>query len=177
MVFETFINSCLRCVCCSLIVVISTLATQAVETLRELFGPSISVMQENDLVVRTDRHYTQGLKFTCLWREADASDSKWVSRWTDNLPDWGMRPEAARFGGNLGQNIYTPTDTAATALQVKTVRTPDFFTPDFFSKSVARRQTNMRCWITGSLISASSVPTRSARKRRTLFTRFATFRS
>ena len=101
------------------IVVTLPFAAIGAETSNELFGPSISVLQENDLVVRTDRHYTQGLKFTYLSREADAGDSTWAARWADALPDFGLRAEAARFGVSIGQNIFTPTDTAATALQAK----------------------------------------------------------
>ncbi|MBI3415318.1 MAG: lipid A deacylase LpxR family protein [Verrucomicrobia bacterium] len=99
----------------ALVLLLLTVASRA----NELSGPSVSVMQENDLVVRTDRHYTQGLKFTYLHGEAEAGGTNWVSRWTTSLPKWGLQPTAARFGVSVGQNIYTPTDTAATVLQAK----------------------------------------------------------
>lgn len=62
----------------------------------EFSGPSIGVMQENDLVVRTDRHYTQGLKFTFLASEHDSNDSSRTARWASTLPGLQMNSEAVR---------------------------------------------------------------------------------
>ena len=83
----------------------------------ELSGPWVAIMQENDLVVRTDRHYTQGLKIGYLARERAPEDAGWLARWTDCLPPLGVKPEAYRGGLSLGQTIYTPTDITTRALQ------------------------------------------------------------
>lgn len=106
----------------------------------ESSGPSISFMQENDLVVRTDRHYTQGLKFTYLSGEAASCDSRWISRWAEALPDWGLRSSAARFGASVGQNIFTPTDTAATVLQAKDRPYAGFLYGSFFLQRRGKSQ-------------------------------------
>lgn len=73
-----------------------------------------SLQVENDRIVATDRHYTNGLRLS------------WVSDKTTDGPKWvrdalyflyplaDMR--AGRVGFALGQNIYTPEDTDAVAL-------------------------------------------------------------
>ena len=84
----------------------------------ELAGPWAGIMQENDLVIRTDRHYTQGLKIAYLARERTPEDAGWIARWADRLPPLGLKPEAYRYGLSLGQTIYTPTDITTRALQI-----------------------------------------------------------
>ncbi len=80
-------------------------------------GPWVAIMQENDLVVRTDRHYTQGLKIAFLAGEQSAEEAGWIARGADLLPSLGMKPEAYRYGLSLGQTIYTPTDISTRVLQ------------------------------------------------------------
>jgi len=79
---------------------------------RNLAGWSVSVLEENDLFVNTDQHYTQGIRVNLLWPEVAAHDSGTL----DWLPDLGFETTSQRFGLAIGQNIYTPTDTANPAL-------------------------------------------------------------
>lgn len=76
-----------------------------------LKGPALTLWVENDAVFNTDRHYTHGSRVGYLDAEVLASDERsrvsWVSR---RFPDAGLAPEAARFGIQLGQNLYTPTE-------------------------------------------------------------------
>lgn len=88
----------------------------------DLFGPAFNLVAENDMVVRTDRHYTHGTKLTLLGSEvAVARESAgfhfpaWLA---EHTPDWGSQPHAARLGVSLGQSIYTPTDISTPALQL-----------------------------------------------------------
>jgi lipid A 3-O-deacylase len=84
-----------------------------------LYGPVVTIMQENDLVVRTDRHYTQGLKFNFLGGE-DSKDQvdRWPVRMAEWLPSLGASFTAARYGLSVGQSIYTPTDITIPTLQL-----------------------------------------------------------
>ena len=89
---------------------------------RDLFGPAFNLVAENDMVVRTDRHYTHGTKLTLLGGEvAVARESAgfhfpvWLA---ERTPDLGVQPHAARLGMGLGQSIYTPTDISTPALQL-----------------------------------------------------------
>lgn len=88
----------------------------------DLFGPAFNLVAENDMVVRTDRHYTHGTKLTLLGGEvAVARESAgfhfpvWLA---ERTPDFGATPHAARLGVALGQSIYTPTDISTPALQL-----------------------------------------------------------
>ena len=89
----------------------------------DLLGPAFNLVAENDMVVRTDRHYTHGTKLTLLGSEvAVARDQPgfnfpvWLA---ERTPDFGARPLATRLGVNLGQNIYTPTDITLATLQLQ----------------------------------------------------------
>jgi lipid A 3-O-deacylase len=66
---------------------------------------------ENDYFGGTDRHYTNGLKFS--WFSADLENwdqSGWRQRFINALP-FVNRPGAQKnFGFAFGQNIYTPQD-------------------------------------------------------------------
>ncbi|NBV24061.1 MAG: lipid A deacylase LpxR family protein [Proteobacteria bacterium] len=86
-----------------------------------LLGPAISVVHENDMIVRTDRHYTAGSKLNYLGGEVDLTDvngrtgfAGWLAK---HAPSFGPDPAVARLGLGVGQNIYTPTDTATRAYQ------------------------------------------------------------
>jgi lipid A 3-O-deacylase len=81
-----------------------------------LAGPSVTLVEENDMVVHTDRHYTQGLKLIYAASEQPADSEGWVARTGRWLPQTGFEPETVRWGVSLGQNIYTPSDISATTL-------------------------------------------------------------
>jgi lipid A 3-O-deacylase len=69
-------------------------------------GPVLAVQEENDLVVRTDRHYTQGIKFSYL--HTDDVLPGFLRRVAEWLPEWGYSARVARYGFQIGQSIYTP---------------------------------------------------------------------
>lgn len=71
-------------------------------------GPIFSVIEENDLVVNTDRHYTQGIKLSYF--HADGFLPGCVSNIYNALPEFGFTKEVGKFGYEIGQNIYTPAD-------------------------------------------------------------------
>jgi len=83
-------------------------------------GSIFAVTEENDLFGslflgnHTDRHYTQGLKFT--WLGADDEVPRWASDVSETLPRWAMNIDAQNLGYVFGQNIYTPTDLHSNAL-------------------------------------------------------------
>ncbi len=74
--------------------------------------PVFTVYLENDFFRGTDRHYTNGVKFS--WLSADLTawgQTGWRRSFLEALP-FVNRPEGQKnFGFALGQNIYTPTDT------------------------------------------------------------------
>ncbi|MFA6546307.1 MAG: lipid A deacylase LpxR family protein [Limisphaerales bacterium] len=87
----------------------------------DLLGPAFNLAVENDMVVRTDRHYTHGTKLTMLGSEVAVAREQagfnfpvWLS---ERMPDLWATPQAARLGVALGQSIYTPTDTDTPLLQ------------------------------------------------------------
>ncbi len=71
-------------------------------------GPSVTVIEENDLFIKTDRHYTQGLKFGYLSADNDAP--AWATNLVNKVGAWAYTPAAVRVGYEVGQNIYTPQD-------------------------------------------------------------------
>lgn len=76
--------------------------------------PVFQFVEENDLVVDTDQHYTQGLKLSYLHTEE--KNLGWLERLFDVIPAPRMDVQARRWGMSVGQNIYTPGDISATAL-------------------------------------------------------------
>ena len=71
-------------------------------------GPVFTVLEENDLVVRTDRHYTQGIKLAYFQADGDLPwGAKQFYGW---LPDWGFTEHVGKFGYAVGQNMFTPAD-------------------------------------------------------------------
>ncbi len=76
-------------------------------------GAVLHVTEENDLVVKTDRHYTQGLRMSLL---LDDSFPLWADAMVGNVPRFGLREPVNRFGIAAGQNLYTPLDTLNPAL-------------------------------------------------------------
>lgn len=77
-------------------------------------GPVFTVLEENDLVFDTDRHYTQGIKVSLLG--ADNQVPRVVENGLDLVPSPGYDVRATRWGLALGQNIYTPANTRAKRL-------------------------------------------------------------
>lgn len=77
-------------------------------------GAVFGFLEENDLVVDTDRHYTQGIKFYYL--NAEWNTPQWAQKLADDLPS-GFTQEHTRFGYEVGQNIYTPANVSTTAYQ------------------------------------------------------------
>lgn len=71
-------------------------------------GPVFTFLEENDLVVRTDRHYTQGIRFSYL--HTDGFFPLGTEALYEHLPKLGFAPEIGKFGYSVGQNIYTPAD-------------------------------------------------------------------
>jgi len=77
-------------------------------------GPVFTVIEENDLVVDTDRHYTQGIKLTYLHTDNDVP--AWLLWLSQALPPWGFTVHATKLGTQIGQDIYTPADLSSTQL-------------------------------------------------------------
>ena len=80
---------------------------------------SLTVVSENDkYFAGTDRHYTNGFKLTWLG-ETDLNKSRQFVQTAARFIPW-MDPAHIdwryKAGFALGHNIYTPTDTASTAL-------------------------------------------------------------
>lgn len=92
--------------CFSLLVVLAVSFVSRVEAQTYDQGPIFSVVEENDLVVNTDRHYTQGIKLSYL--HADGYLPGWSSNLYDRLPDIGFTKKVGKFGYEIGQSIYTP---------------------------------------------------------------------
>lgn len=90
--------------CCRTLAWLALICAAAADEPRQ--GPVLTIVEENDLVVDTDQHYTQGLKIAYLF--GDASPTNWVSRLSDRLPALGLQTTASKFGLAVGQNIYTP---------------------------------------------------------------------
>lgn len=83
-------------------------------------GPFFAATEENDLFGspfangNTDRHYTQGLKFT--WLGGDDDLPQWARQVSDDLPQLGLHTAAQNLGYVFGQNMYTPQNLRASAL-------------------------------------------------------------
>ena len=71
-------------------------------------GPVFSAIEENDLLVKTDRHYTQGIKLSYLGADNRVPVS--VSNFSSKIPALKFDVHALRLGVEIGQNIYTPAD-------------------------------------------------------------------
>ena len=77
-------------------------------------GPIFSLIEENDLIVKTDRHYTQGIKLSYLHK--DGFFPLCSSNIYEGLPEWGFTKKQGKVGYEIGQNIYTPGNLMATSL-------------------------------------------------------------
>lgn len=110
-----------RCYAAVFLAGLPSLAPAADDPASDLLGPAFNMVVENDMVVRTDRHYTHGTKFTYLGSEVDVARKEpgfsfphWLA---ERTPNFGAVPHASRVGVSLGQSIYTPTDISISALQ------------------------------------------------------------
>src|SRR4051794_32767149 len=78
-------------------------------------GPVFTITEENDLVVDTDRHYTQGIKLSYIHSENHVPH--WLENFSEKLPAVGFTVSANRIGTQIGQSIYTPGNISVTNLQ------------------------------------------------------------
>ena len=76
-----------------------------------LLGPVTSLWLENDLVVRTDQHYTHGTRIGHVFGERSLGETNrrgaGLAAW---LPSLGNHAVAWRPAVSITQNIYTPAD-------------------------------------------------------------------
>lgn len=73
-----------------------------------------SIYFENDYFGGTDRHYTNGAKFSYLSGDLDTwGQTGWRRTFVQALPFVNREGGQKNFGFALGQNIYTPQDTDA----------------------------------------------------------------
>lgn len=70
-------------------------------------GPVLALTWENDWIVGTDRHYTQGFRVTYL--DAESRRAGWIK----DSPTPAFRADVWRLGYEAGQAIYTPENLAA----------------------------------------------------------------
>lgn len=77
-------------------------------------GPVFTIIEENDLIVDTDRHYTQGIKLSYLL--ADGHLPQWLKRVSARVPTVGFENRTERLGIQVGQSIFTPGDLSAAGL-------------------------------------------------------------
>ena len=73
-----------------------------------------TIIEENDLIVRTDRHYTQGIKLSYL--QADGVVPRVAERMAEMVPSVAYKPDALKFGFQIGQSMFTPANIRTTAL-------------------------------------------------------------
>jgi len=77
-------------------------------------GPVFVIVEENDLFVNTDRHYTQGFRNSFLQADDDVPGwALWLSR---SIPRAGFGDGPNKFGYQIGQSIFTPANLFATGL-------------------------------------------------------------
>ena len=77
-------------------------------------GRVFTILEENDLVVRTDRHYTQGIKLSFL--QSDGVVPRVAARMAEQLPTVGYQTNALKFGYQVGQSMFTPANIGAAGL-------------------------------------------------------------
>lgn len=79
-------------------------------------GPVFTLIEENDLVVKTDHDYTQGIKLSYL--HTDNVLPGFLRALSDFAPTLGFEKEIDKWGLLIGQTIFTPKDTERTELIV-----------------------------------------------------------
>ena len=86
----------------------------------QLPGPRVMVRnlyEENDVFAQTDRHYTQGLKYSVLRDELGSSErTERIAKRLWSAFGNSSVPEMFNAGWSLGQNMYTPEDIQQVAL-------------------------------------------------------------
>jgi hypothetical protein len=76
-------------------------------------GTVLTTVEENDLFVNTDRHYTQGFRQSLLL--ADGVMPDFVKQLADAIPKLGVSQHIAnKLGFEIGQSIFTPANVSAT---------------------------------------------------------------
>lgn len=102
---------------------LSLLAAVAVVALHadtpDRLGPVATLWVENDAVFNTDRHYTHGSRIGYLAAEKSPVEGDAVSSLASAIPHLGLHLEAVRWGAQVGQSLYTPTDLHQTGPQVE----------------------------------------------------------
>jgi len=78
-------------------------------------GPVFSSLEENDLLVKTDRHYTQGIKLSYVGADGRVPD--WLETLSEGFCPLGFEKRTDRWGLAVGQNIFTPSDITIPELQ------------------------------------------------------------
>jgi hypothetical protein len=86
------------------------LQAQGEDLERHNLGPVFALVEENDLVLRTDRNYTQGMKVSYM--HGDGSMPSFIRSFDEWLPAIGYEERVARVGVHIGQSIFTPGDTS-----------------------------------------------------------------
>jgi lipid A 3-O-deacylase len=72
---------------------------------------SLALNLENDVVVGEDRHYTHGAHFYYWSRDSLSKEGlTGAANISDYLPRVGLEIGAVKWGADLGQEIYTPSD-------------------------------------------------------------------
>ena len=77
-------------------------------------GPILTLTEENDTFMRSDRYYSQGFKLTYL--HSDNRLPGWTRRMSEAIPGIGYTVHAVRIGTQAGQDLYTPDNTQANGL-------------------------------------------------------------
>lgn len=85
-------------------------------------GASFTLIEENDLFVDTDRHYTQGIRLCYLTgdkkiAQQDKDSEDFLERSGRSLLAWGYEPKSYRIGYEVGQSMYTPRDISISTFQ------------------------------------------------------------
>ena len=79
-------------------------------------GAVLTTVEENDLFVNSDRHYTQGFRQSLLL--GDDVMPSYVKLLAGAIPGFGVSQHIAdKLGFEIGQSIYTPANLRATELQ------------------------------------------------------------
>jgi len=86
----------------------------AAQTTAGADGDTYSFQWENDKIANTDRHYTNGFRFSWV-SEEKSSDPEWARELLDRLYPFAAL-KSGRVGAAFGQSMFTPEDTATTAL-------------------------------------------------------------
>jgi len=77
-------------------------------------GQILSVTDDNDAVIGTDRHYTQGARISYF--SSDEALPRWLQNFSRQLPAIGLEVQACKFGLAIGQEIYTPQDLSSVSV-------------------------------------------------------------